>query len=110
MEIIKYADRITHPAHDNAEVYEYPMHNKTLDICVVHVTGRTPAKGSLINHKSSCICYCISGEGTVCGHTVSQGDTFNIPANTAYWFDGIFEFTLCCTPAYDPNQNELITL
>ena len=108
MEIIKYADRTIHPAHDNAQVNEYFMQNKNLDICVVNISGRTPLKGRMLNNEYSCVCWCISGIGSVCGQDIQPGDAFNIPAGTAYWFDGNFKFVMCGTPAYDPTQNKVI--
>ncbi|MBD5398679.1 hypothetical protein HDR60_04210 [bacterium] len=109
MEIIKYEDRTTHPAHDNAQVDEYIMHNKNMDICVVNVNGRTPLNGCMMNKEYSCVCLCISGVGSVCGKDIKQYDAFNIPAGTEYWFDGDFKFIMCGTPAYNPAQNIVIT-
>ena len=108
MEIVKYANRTTHPAHENASVDEYIMQNKDIDVCVVTVSGRAPARGRMVNRTYICVCYCIAGAGTVCGWPVATGDAFNIIAGEPYWFDGNFKFIMCGTPAFDPAQNSVV--
>lgn len=108
MQIIKYADRTVHQTHDNARVDEYYMHNKLIDLCVVHINGRTPLKGKLVNSDFSCVCYVLNGSGFVCGDSISVGDAFNILAHEPYWFDGNFIMIMCGTPAFNPNQCQII--
>lgn len=108
MQIVKQADKISHASHGNSQVDEYYMENKTIDLCLVHIDGRVPEKGRIINTDFSCVCYVLEGNGKFCGQDIKKGDAFNILSNEPYWFEGNFSFTMCGTPAWNPNQNKII--
>ena len=106
MQVVKQIDKIVHQSHGNAQVDEYYMENKTIDLCVVHIDGRTPEKGRIINTDFSCVCYVLDGQGYFCGQPIEKGDAFNILSNEPYWFEGQFSITMCGTPAWRPEQNK----
>ena len=108
MQIVKHKDISVHSGHDNSTVDEYYMDNKDIDVCVVHVNGRTPKEGKLVNSEYKCVCYVLSGDGEICGQKVAQGDAFNILAGDEYWFNGVFSVVMCGTPAFNPAQNKNI--
>lgn len=108
MQIVKQSEKIIHASHGNAQVSEYFMDNKTIDLCTVSIHGRAPEKGRIVNTDFSCVCYVLEGSGKVCGQDVTRGDAFNILSNEPYWFEGNFSITMCGTPAWDPRQNKII--
>lgn len=108
MQIVKAKDKIVHNSHGKTQVEEYYMEDKTVDLCIVHIDGRTPETGRIINSDFSCVCYVLEGQGTFCGQLVEKGDAFNILSNEPYWFDGKFSMTMCGTPAWRPEQNKVI--
>ena len=108
MQIVKKNNKIAHKSHGNTQVDEYYMDNKTIDLCVVHINGRAPEKGRIVNTDFSCVCYLLDGTGKFCGQEITKGDAFNILSNEPYWFEGNFSMTMCGTPAWNPKQNKVI--
>ena len=83
------------------------MQNNNLDVCIVTIDGRSPEQGQMINDVYTCVCYCIDWVGCVCGHNITKGEAFYIPAGEPYWFDGNFKFVMCGSPVFDPSQNHI---
>ena len=110
MQIVKQQNISTHCGHGNSIVDEYFMIDKTIDLCVVHINGRVPIKGKIINSNFTCVCYVSEGDGTVCGNKVVKGDVFNILSGESYWFDGKFTIIMSGTPAFDPTQSKVVDL
>ena len=108
MQIVKSKDKIIHNSHGKAQVEEYFMNDKTIDLCVVHIDGRMPEKGRVINSDFNCVCYVLEGQGNFSGQPIEKGDAFNILSNEPYWFDGNFSMTMCGTPAFHPDQSKII--
>ena len=108
MQIVKQKDIVVHSGHGNSVVDEFFLCNKIIDLCVIHINGRCPDKGKIINSNFSCVCYVLSGQGEVCGNEISKGDVFNILSGEPYWFDGEFSVVMSGTPAFDPAQSKVI--
>lgn len=108
MQIVKQSEKIVHKSHGSAQVDEYYMDNKTIDLCIVHINGRSPEKGRIVNTDFSCVCYVLDGQGQICGQDITKGDAFNILSNEPYWFAGCLSIMMCGTPAWDPKQNKII--
>lgn len=108
MQIIRNHNKVIHDEHGNAKVEEYYLSDKTIDLCIVHINGRVPSHGRLINTDYTCVCYVLNGRGSVCEEQVVAGDVFNILANEPYWFDGKFCVVMSGTPRYNPMQNKNI--
>lgn len=107
MQIIKNKDKQIHK-NDGATIEEFYMSNKTIDTCIVHISGRYPKAGKVINSNFSCVCYVLEGNGKVCGENITKGDAFNILKNESYYFEGNFSMVMSGTPAFDLAQSKVI--
>lgn len=92
-------------------VYEYPMQNKQMDICVAEIKGRYPDSGFAINHKCSEMGYIVGGSGRLVTENeeveLSCGDAVYIPYGEKYYWEGDFSVALTSNPPWHFEQHEI---
>jgi mannose-6-phosphate isomerase-like protein (cupin superfamily) len=92
--------------------FEYPLGDKDLDCAVVEINGRYPEKDWTLNKKCKEIFYLIKGSGTLTTESesinLSEGDMAIINPEEKYYFEGKFTLLTPCTPAWSPDQTEIV--
>ena len=87
---------------------EYPMEDKDINGAVIEITGRYPAKGRTVNLKCKEMAYIIKGAGRVVieGKEVKfeEGDLILINPGEKFFWDGVAQIFMPCTPAWHPEQ------
>lgn len=114
MEHVKQKDAIKHEHAPNCTVYEYPMHNKEINIAVADITSRYPDEGYAINHKCTEMGYVIKGSGKLVTEDkrvlLAAGDVILISAGEKYYWEGTLTVVMPVTPAWYPEQHEKVSV
>jgi mannose-6-phosphate isomerase-like protein (cupin superfamily) len=89
---------------------EFAFGDKDLNIAVVTVNGRYPARGHLLNKVCKEIAYVLSGHGKVGVddqvHELKPGDAVLIvPGERFYWEGSDLRMVMPCSPAFYPEQH-----
>ena len=110
MEYVKCETAQRHANSPNCTVYEYPMENSEMNICVAEITHRYPDEGYAVNHKCSEMGYILKGSGKLVTETeevnLSAGDVVYVPHGEKYYWEGNMTMVLPATPAWYPQQHE----
>lgn len=111
--LIKKENRIKKQIAKNSFVWEYPLHNKKLEVALARINGRFPDSGKTVNKVCQEIYYVISGSGKIFiegkEFKLNKGDAFLIKPKKKYHVSGKNLFLVCSTsPAWYPKQQKLI--
>jgi quercetin dioxygenase-like cupin family protein len=87
---------------------EYPMHDPSLNIAIVSLSGRYPTSGHAVNTVCKEFVYVIDGAGSVIVNgivnKIAKGDMVLIEPNEPFYWDGHMTLIVPCTPAWYPEQ------
>ncbi|MFC1727065.1 cupin domain-containing protein [Patescibacteria group bacterium] len=99
--------------HQNSEVclaVEYPLGDKDINGAVIHLSGRYPDEGRVVNEECKELAYVINGSGklVVEGKEVelNEGDMVLIEPGERYFWDGKMTMFVPCVPAWTPEQHK----
>lgn len=92
--------------------YEYPMHDKEIDVAYVEINGRYPEKDRIMNELVKELGYVVVGKGKVViegrEYSLGKGDEILIMPKQRYYWDGKLGLLMSCTPAWYPEQHKMI--
>ena len=96
---------------DTCSGFEFPFGDKDINVAVITVDGRYPAKGHLVNDVCKEIAYVIKGTGLVGvdgdTHPLSPGDAVLInPGERFFWEGKKLKMFMPCYPAFYPEQHK----
>jgi mannose-6-phosphate isomerase-like protein (cupin superfamily) len=99
---------------DSAEVLEYSLGDKDIDIAVATINGNYPKVGFAVNEECKELLYVLSGEGTFATKEKSvilqSGDQVLIEKGELFRYEGTKQLVVvaACTPAWPPEQHKII--
>ena len=112
MEIIRKEESRRFEHGTACTVHEYATKEPSLNIARIELHGRFPATGTMRNTKVKEIVYVEQGEGTVTinnvAYPIQKGDVILYVENEEVFWDGKLILITACTPAWTPNQHEMI--
>jgi mannose-6-phosphate isomerase-like protein (cupin superfamily) len=112
--IIKKEERITQKNSEKCTAYEYPFHDKDLDITYVEINGRYPDEGLVTNEKVKESFLVLSGSGKLFidqkESILKEGDAIFILPKQKYFWEGNFKLVISSNPAWSPEQHKNIKL
>lgn len=98
---------------NSAEVLEYALGDKDIDIAIATVNGNYPEEGFAVNEECKELLYVISGEGTFATKEKSvelrTGDQILIEKDELFRYEDAKDLILvaACTPAWRPEQHKI---
>ncbi|MGD8373529.1 MAG: cupin domain-containing protein [Candidatus Woesebacteria bacterium] len=113
MKIIKKSDTTPFANSETCYGVEFPFESQALNIAIITIDGRYPAKGRLVNEVCQEIAYVMSGSGKIGfdGHEqdLQAGDAIFLDANEPYYWQGNkMQLFVPCSPAFYPEQHKEI--
>lgn len=94
-------------------VREYKLDRQNIDIAQVTISGRYPEDGSVKNNVSTEVCLVISGSGSIVvdkEKTLLQaGDVILIEPGEKFFWEGVMEIVISCSPAWSIEQYKQVT-
>jgi mannose-6-phosphate isomerase-like protein (cupin superfamily) len=113
MKIVKKSDSQTHKNSDSCVATEYPMDNeKDINIAYITINGRYPEKGKARNNVCKEVFYIVKGSGTLYfggeEYEVGKGDVLMVEPGDEYYWEGNVELVVPCSPAWYPEQYEVV--
>jgi mannose-6-phosphate isomerase-like protein (cupin superfamily) len=97
---------------NNCIAIEYPLGGEDMNGAVIKLDGRYPDKGCLINTQCKEMVYIMKGDGKIFidGKEIilHVGDLIMIDPMNKYYWEGNMEMFVSCTPAWTPEQREVI--
>ncbi len=111
MKIIKSDGTNSFSNSNTCKGYEFPFHDKDLNIAVITINGRYPEKGYLVNEVCKEVAYVLSGTGVIGKRNSTQqlakGDAVFIDAGETFFWEGDrLEMLMPCSPAFYPEQHK----
>jgi mannose-6-phosphate isomerase-like protein (cupin superfamily) len=113
---VTFKDSLLVKPNSNTFVHSYPSHNPHISIAHIEVHGRHPDKKNqlFIEKKCHVMLYVLKGEGKA----VIEGVVFQLKATDSvviesgkqYYVEGSFEYLAVTSPAYSPEQNEVVEI
>ena len=79
--LIRKEDRVQKQISQDSYVWEYPLENKKLGVCLSRITGRFPDRGVIVNKECDEIYYVISGNGKV----FIEDEQFELKEEVVLW-------------------------
>ena len=94
------------------KTYEYNIEDKDINYCVVDIDGRFPKEKWAVNHKCKEMAHILSGSGVlVVGnkeYQLKKNDVVLVNMNEKYYWQGKMRLGVSCTPAWYPEQHEVV--
>ncbi len=93
---------------------DYKKCDNEIDFAIIKVNGHSPKSGYQVNTECKELLYITEGSGTLTIKNVlskirfSKGDVIIINRGELYAFDGNFEASVSCTPAWTQEQHQYI--
>jgi len=107
--IIKKSERKEFKNSPVCTAYEYGHNDKDIDIAIIELSGRYPAKGRVKNTTSKEVAFVIEGKGKVeidgKEFLISEGDSIFIQPNQKFFWNGKMKLAMACYPSFDPKQH-----
>jgi len=93
-------------------VTEYPPVDQNFDFAIVNISGRYPNEQRAVNTQCKEMAYVQEGIGKVVVNYVEYplhtGDIVLIDINEKFYWEGNLKLFICCNPAFDINQHQLV--
>lgn len=94
------------------KTYEYNIEDADINYCIVDIDGRFPTEKWAINRKCKEMAHVLSGSGIL----VIEGTTYKlkpddvvlIDVNEKYYWEGKMRLGIPCSPAWYPEQHEVV--
>ena len=94
------------------KTYEYNIEDEDINYCVVDIDGRFPKEKWAVNHKCKEMAHILSGSGVlVVGnkeYQLKKNDVVLVNMNEKYYWQGKMRLGVSCTPAWYPEQHEVV--
>ena len=94
------------------KTYEYNIEDNDINFCIVDVNGRFPVEKWATNRKCKEMIHVLSGSGILVvegiEYHLNQDDVVLLDINEKYYLDGNMRLGIPCTPAWYPQQHEII--
>jgi len=95
-------------------IHKYPTPTRTLELSHMIVNGRHPEKKNewVLEHDCQFVMYVTKGKGKVYvddeTFEVEEGDVVFVPTETLFAVEGKFEYITVDSPAWYPEQAEIV--
>lgn len=113
MEVIRAKDAHRIENGDTCVAHEYGIKDLELNIARIEIRGRFPKEGMMRNTLAKEIVYVEEGEGSVSINNVAQeigkGDVILYEKGEEVFWEGTLTLITACTPAWTPDQHEILT-
>lgn len=97
---------------ETCTAYEYPLGDKQIDTALVEVIGKYPVNGSAVNTVCKELAYVLKGSGRLFvegkEYSLQEGTALLIEPNEKFSWEGDFTLVITCTPAWYPEQHQII--
>ena len=107
--IIKKSERKEFKNSPVCIAYEYGHNDKDINIAVIELSGRYPAKGRVMNEVSKEVAFVVKGNGKVGidgkEFLLNEGDSVLIRPKQKFFWEGKMTLTMVCHPAFNPKQH-----
>lgn len=88
--------------------HEYELHDPSVNIARITVSGRYPETGWAANEQVKELCYILEGTGTLyvgdASYPLAPGDVLLIEPGERFYWDANIVMLVPCTPAWTPEQ------
>lgn len=92
--------------------FEYILNDKDINVAVVELCGRYPARGRVKNTLCKEVSFIIKGQGkVVVGNQetqIKEGDLVFIEPDEIYYWEGNLTMCMPCTPAWRADQHKFV--
>lgn len=107
--IIKKSERKEFKNSSVCIAYEYAHNDKDINLAIIELSGRYPAKGWVTNKISKEVALVIEGKGKIYidgkEFPLGEGDSVIIQPNQKFFWEGKMKLVMACHPAFDPKQH-----
>lgn len=87
---------------------EYPLDDSDINVAVIELNGRYPAKGRVFNEISKELAFIVEGSGKMVVEgkeiLVAKGDLTMVMPGEKFFWEGNLKMVMPCTPAWTPGQ------
>lgn len=110
--IIKKENRLRHENSPKCIAYEYLHNDKDINVAQIEIDGRYPDIGQVTNKKVKELIFVVEGNGRIVidnkEDKITEGDAVLILPNQKYSIEGKLKLVISCTPAWSPEQHEIV--
>jgi mannose-6-phosphate isomerase-like protein (cupin superfamily) len=107
--LVKKSERKEFKNSPVCTAYEYTHNDKDINLALVELSGRYPAKGRVTNRISKEVALVVNGKGKVeidgKEFLLSEGDSVLIQPNQKFFWEGKMKLAMVCHPAFNPEQH-----
>ncbi len=93
-------------------VYEYPFHDKDIDISFAEIHERYPDSGFVLNEKVKEMIFVEEGEGKIMienrEYKLKKDDVVLVLPNKKYFYEGNLKLIISSSPAWYPAQHKRV--
>lgn len=94
------------------KTYEYHIEDKDINYCIAKICGRFPTEKWAVNRKCKEMAHILNGEGILVVEgkrfAVKKDDVVLIDINEKYYWEGNLKLGISCSPAWYPEQHEVV--
>lgn len=113
MIMIKKDNGVEHKNGEKCIAYEYPTHDKYINIAEILINGRYPDKGRVVNEEVKEIVFVTNGEGKIVvedkEYRLTKGDSILLLPKQKYFYEGNnLRIIAACSPAWWSGQHKNI--
>lgn len=113
MKLVRKTETQCHKNSGNCIAYEYPLGSSDINTAIVHISGRYPDKGYVVNEECIEVAYVLSGKGKITfkegdGVEMVSGDMILLEKGEEYRWDGECSLCISCSPAWYPEQHKVV--
>ncbi len=106
---------VIHP-DETTTIYEYPAQSRALRISVMEVKGKRPAQPGVafLEHDCTFSIYVVAGSGTITidgqSYQIKKDDVVTVLGGKKWMLEGELTYITATTPAFYPEQSELVKI
>lgn len=112
MKLVRFEDTVKFENSENCKGVEYPLYDKDINCSTAVITGRYPEKGYCVNEECKELIYVLEGTGSLNKQdeviNFKKDDVILIDKGEVYYWEGNFKIVMPCTPAWYPEQHNVI--
>ena len=111
MEFASFKEAETFKGNTNI-TYEYKIADKDINFCISEINGRLPETRRCVNRVCKEMAHVLEGKGIIevegKKYNLKRDDVILISPGERYYFEGNLKLALPCTPAWSPEQHEIV--